>query len=171
MVAGVSSLTFRGMSPPFHQLRTVKTRPILHHVYRIVTELHWFIHLVYLSGNCVFHPQQALHQYVISIKISVHIGNLQSVTIVVTEGKPVPVQGNGIVKVPHEIVLIHMTNILLQHPKHMLGNVNSAAVAFFYHGHRINNSIQFVNTQSRQYRANIAPQSHHASVLPPHFTP
>ena len=45
------------------------------------------------------------------------------------------------VKIPHEIVLIHMTNILLQHPKHMLGNVNSAAVAFFYHGHRINNSI------------------------------
>ena len=59
------------------------------------------------------------------------------------------------VKIPHEIVLIHMTNILLQHPKHMLGNVNSAAVAFFYHGHRINNSIQFVNTQSRQYRATI----------------
>lgn len=75
------------------------------------------------------------------------------------------------VKIPHEIVLIHMTNILLQHPKHMLGNVNSAAVAFFYHGHRINNSIQFVNTQSRQYRANIAPQSHHATDLPPHFTP
>ena len=162
MVAGVSSLTFRGMSPPFHQLRTVKTRPILHHVYRIVTELHWFIHLVYLSGNCVFHPQQALHQYVISIKIPVHIGNLQSVTIVVIEGKPVPVQGNGIVKVPHEIILINMTNVLLQHTEHMLGDIHSAAVGFFYHG-SYDKQLNWICQQQ------IAPVSCHNRAMSPSF--